>query len=155
MENNKTRKKVIISFTVALVVSFVLAGLVFWIWKPDYEKALEGMGINTGLTVKDTYSMLSTAFFVPGVMFAGYGLLLLIAIQGNFIGFQFMMKQVGQFFIMPFVRNVKRFKYAEFKLEKEAEEAEKSKAPTRWNALIVGIIDLLISSIFLVLYYKV
>jgi len=144
MENNNVKKKVIISFTIALVISFVLAGLVFW-----YQKA------DNGASVQDTYKMLCNAFFVPGVLFVGYGLLLLIAIQGNFIGFQYMMKQVGQFFIMPFVRNVKRFKYAEFKLEKEAEEAEKSKEPTRWNALIVGIIDLLISLIFLVLYYKV
>ena len=82
MENKNTKKKVIISFTVALVISFVLAGLIFWYQKPD-----------NGTSVQDTYKMLCNAFFVPGVMFAGYGLLLLIAIQGNFIGFQYMMKQ--------------------------------------------------------------
>ena len=143
MENNNIKKKVIISFTVALVISFALAALMFW-----YQKA------DNGSSTQDIYKMLCNAFFVPGVMFVGYGSLLLIAIQGNFIGFQFMMKQVGQFFAAPFVRHLKRLKYAEFKLEKEAEEVEKGKDPTRWNALVVGIINIIISLIFMMLYYK-
>ena len=144
MENNNNKKRVIIGLIVAFVVSLGLTALVFWFQKAD-----------NGDSVKDIYKMLCNAFFVTGALFAGFGLLLLIAIQGNFIGFQFMMKQVGQFFTAPFVRRFKRLKYGEFKLQKEAEEAAKAKDPGRWNALIVGMVDLLISFIFLGLYYTV
>ena len=144
MENNNIKKRVITGLILTFVFSLVLAAMVFWFQREDYGDAIE-----------DVYKMLCNAFFATGVIFAGFGLLLLIAMQGNFVGFQFMMKQAGQFLISPFIRHLKRLKYGEYKLEKEAEAAARNKDPRKWNSLIVGIVDLLISFIFLRLYYTI
>ena len=144
MDFIKKHRRSIIGFAISLAVSFAAAALLYY-YQKDYH----------GTTLKDNYMMICNAFFVSGVLFFGIGALMLIALTGTFISIQFGFKVAGQMFLQFITGRYDKLDYIAYKAEKEAKEEERSKQPGKWRALIVGVINLVISFIFLRLYYSI
>ncbi|MBQ1870671.1 MAG: DUF3899 domain-containing protein [Lachnospiraceae bacterium] len=144
MDFFKRNKSSIIGFIITLVVSLA-AVYFFYTYQKDYH----------GTAIKDTYAMLSNAFFAVGVIFLGFGALILISMAGTFIGVKYVFKQAAQMYAQFFLGRFKKIDYIAFKAEEEAKIDAKSKRAGKWNALIVGAINLAISLIFLRLYYSI
>ena len=94
--------------------------------------------------------ILSDAFFVPGVLIALFGVLLIIADGGGLDGIGYALGTLGRALI-PFYKG-RRETYSEYKARKHPEGKEKS---SKWHLFIVGIINIVISIIFLLIYYQV
>ena len=141
---SKGNKKKIIAYVISLAVSFGMVALIY-LYQKDYH----------GTTLKEQYMMLSNSFFVAGVLYVGFGAIILISLTGNFIGVQFVFKQAGQIFMNFFTGRYQKLDYISYKAEKEAKEETRSKDPGKWRPLIVGVVNVIISVVFLRLYYSI
>ena len=96
-------------------------------------------------TVKDTFHILTDAFFVPGVLITCFGILVVATNGGTF---DMLAYGVMQFFNL-FKKNPANRKYKTFYDYKKAQEDKKLEF---WYLIIDGVILIGISLIFLVVY---
>lgn len=96
---------------------------------------------------KEVMGILSDAFFVPGVLLAGVGLIIFASNGGAFDMLAF---AVIRFFDL-FRRNVKNSKYKDFY---EYREAKKEKKRRMGFMLLVGLVFIALAVIFLIVYYQ-
>ncbi|MBQ7077119.1 MAG: DUF3899 domain-containing protein [Lachnospiraceae bacterium] len=148
MKDLKEKKKLPlwVPYLIAFAFSFAAVYLVYLFQKEYYTDS-----------VQDLYKMLSNAFFFVGVMFTGFGALILISMAGNFIGLGYLFLNIKETYF-GWVRGkmeYQRTDYKDYKLAKEAKEEEKRKEAGKWRILIVGIVNIIISMVFLKLFYTV
>lgn len=104
-----------------------------------------------GLTEKkDVYKALCDAFCVPGVLFMLFAALFAVAREGAFDGVSYAMKRAF-LSLVPGGRS-KIEKYADYK---ERKEAKREKKVSFRFMLVVGGVFLVVSLVFLALYYSV
>ena len=96
---------------------------------------------------KDVMRILSDAFFVPGVLLGGAGLLIFASNGG---AFDMLAYAVIRFFDL-FKRDVRNKKYKDFY---EYREAKKEKKRHMGFMLIVGLVFIALAVIFLIIYYQ-
>lgn len=136
VEQKKFIKGLIISYGVCFLIA---AGLCLWI------SAAQGVFELT--EPRAIFAVLSDAFFVPGVLISGFGLLYKIADGGFLDGVSFGLKR-AVLSLIPGGRLKKEESYAEYKERKDKKRKNiKISAP-----LIVGLVFIVIAAIFLILY---
>jgi len=96
---------------------------------------------------KDIFHALTDAFFVAGILITGYGLLIISNNEGTF---DMIAYGVTRFFDL-FRRDIMKVKHKNFY---EYHKAKREKKQSFGYLLIVGIAFIVISLIFLWLYYK-
>lgn len=109
--------------------------------------AVKGLFGGVELEPQEIYKILSDAFFVPGVIIGGVGLIVFASHGGVFdmLGFS-----VRLFFDL-FRRDVTKRKYRDFYEYKEAKK-DKQRSSILF-LLLVGVAFIAVSIVFLVLYY--
>ena len=98
-------------------------------------------------TAKDVIKVISNAFFLPGVLFAGIGAISKIASTGEFDMLGYGFSSIGIHQLIPGLPKDKYESYIDYKKSKD----EKGR---RWfpNLFFVGMAGILISGIFVVIY---
>lgn len=138
VEQKKFIKGLIISYGVCFLIA---AGLCLWI--------AAAQGVFELTEPREIFAVLSDAFFVPGVLVAGFGLLYKIAAGGALDGVSFGLKRAF-LSLIPGGRLKKEENYAQYKERKEKRRKNiKIAAP-----LIVGAVFIVVAAIFLILYSK-
>ncbi len=133
----KSKKGLIIAYSVCFGIELVFAAII------AYSK-----GVFSGeLSSSGLFGALSDAFFVPGVLFAGFGVLLKVAEGGFFDGISFGLKRAVLSFI-PGARIKKEENYAQYKERKEKNRRHAKMA----SVLISGIVFIVIAAVFLIFY---
>jgi len=125
--------KILITLAVGLAVSF---GVMLF------------SGIFVANGAKSVLRILTDAFFVCGVLFGGIGLLRLISNQGTFDGIAYAGRSALGFLIPPAALD-KGMTYSKY-VEKRRE-----KVKTFLHFIIAGVIFIVVSIIFLIVYYAV
>ena len=133
----------------ALIQYIVLAGIVllaaFGIaW---YEIGQYGAGFVNWMR------FLCDGFFVTGIVLLCFGAMMWIAQAGGFHGLSYLFYSVSYMFTSNKNRFSKRKNYYEYKVEKEAKEADKDKT-LQHRILIVGAASFAVSIVFLILFYQ-
>lgn len=96
--------------------------------------------------MKQVYRILSDAFFIPGVLLIGIGMMVVAANEGLFNGIAYGLKTVGRSLS---TRKGEKIKEEEFH---EYNERMKKKKHSVAHLIIVGVVLFVISLLFLVLY---
>ena len=122
--------KYLVTFTLGLLLAFIIVVL---------------KDIFHSTSVKDTFHILTDAFFVPGVLIACFGVLVIATNGGTF---DMLAYGVMQFFNL-FRKDPTNRKYKTFYDYKKAQE---DKQIDFWYLIIVGAILIGISLIFLAIY---
>ncbi len=122
----------IISAVVGIII-FIVIICVQTIWNADGTQEVMGL--------------LSDAFFVPGVLLAGAGLIIFASNGGAFDMLAF---AVIRFFDL-FRRDVKNKKYKDFY---EYREAKKGNKRNMAFMLLTGLVFIALAGIFLIVYYQ-
>lgn len=91
--------------------------------------------------------LLSDAFFVPGILIAGFGVLFYVSNQGIFDGLSYGLQMAFKALI-PGGKLKKQKSYGDFKEEKEAHRVK-----GYGFILVVGIFDIAIATIFTILFH--
>lgn len=100
------------------------------------------------LPVREQMGILSDAFFVPGIIIAGAGLIIFASNGGAFD----MLAFGAIMFFNLFRKDLSKRKYKDFY---EYRQAKKDKKRDMAFMLIVGVAFMVIAAIFLILYYNV
>jgi len=128
-------KLYIISFTIGFFLVFLV------IFSNDF----------LSLDLADKFRVLTDAFTIPGFLFLGVGVLMLISSTGTYDGLMHVLDHLKRS-LLPFLHYGSEEKsFYEFK--KEREEKRKEKIEGRNFILKTGIIFILISLVFLALFY--
>jgi hypothetical protein len=132
-------KKSLLQYGITVAVAAVILVLVFW---------AKGLFTQQNST-QEVFKILCDGFFVSGILVALFGILLRVSGMGGFDG-------VSYCFYVVFVRFIptkgKRIKnYADYKTAKIAKRGGKSSVAYLY---IVGGALVIISILFLILYYK-
>lgn len=135
-----------VSYLIAAVIAVAIAGLVFY-----YEVSTYGGG--TALL----FRFASDGFFVPAVLYIGFGLLTAIADAGNFYGLQYLGYAVAYLFSPSSKRLEEKKDYFTWCMEKREKQEEKKKegAPLKRTLLLTGLICLILSAVFAVICYRI
>ena len=140
MEEN--RKSTLIRYGVltgiVLVVSIMIA---------RYEVSQYGSGYENWMR------FLCDGFFVSGIMLLCFGAMIGVSQAGGFHGLSYLFYSVSYMFTTNKNRFNKRKNFYEYKVEKEAKEEGKDRSLQRC-ILIFGAVSLLISIVFLVVFYQ-
>lgn len=136
-EEKKSKRGVCIAYAANVAVGLVIGALV------ANSKGLFG-GSLSGIAL---FACLSDSFFVPGILLAGFGLLLKIAEGGFFDGVGYGLKR-AVLSLIPGARIKKEETYAEYKERK----SKNRKHASLIAPLIVGGAFAVIATIFLILY---
>lgn len=106
-----------------------------------------GKQVWTAESGKVVMQILSDAFFVPGVLLAGVGLIIFASNGGAFdmLGFAVLL------FFNLFRRDVNKRKYKDFY---EYRESKKDRKTSMAFMLIVGVVFIAVAVIFLIIYLK-
>ena len=96
---------------------------------------------------QDFFHIMCDAFFVPGVIFTGFGLLVVASNGGAFD----MLAYGTMSLIALFYRNPAKRKYPTFYDYRQSKEDKKTRY---WHLLISGLIFIFISVIFLIIYMQ-
>lgn len=136
-EPKKSKKGLIIAYSVCFGIELAFAALIAYS-KGVFAGELSGSGL---------FGALSDSFFVPGVLFAGFGVLLKVAEGGFFDGISFGLKRAVLSFI-PGARIKKEENYAQYKERKEKNRRHAKMA----SVLISGIVFIVIAAVFLIFY---
>ncbi len=130
-------KKIVISYVITSAFALAFAFFIAYT-----------SGVFTGTLAKRTlFGVISDAFFVPGGVFFGFGVLLKIADGGFFDSVSFILKRAF-LSLIPGARIAKEDNYQEYKQKKEA----RRKHSTFSSVIIVGLVFIAIAAVFLVLY---
>lgn len=137
MIEKKTKSR-LLKYGIAFAVASAIAVIIMW-----------AKGLFTEKSLKDVYTALCDAFFIPGIMYVFLATLFFIAGEGAFDGLSYAFK-------MAFYRfgssKKRRMTYGEYK-EIKAQERE-----GKFSVLflfVVGLIFVAVSLIMLILYYRV
>ena len=128
--------KQIKNYLITLVVGLVIAFLI--ILSED---------VFTQTDKKELYESLCDAFFVPGVLIGGFGLLVFASNEGAFDMLTFGMRK----FFSLFKKDLSAYRdetFYEYKMAREGSEKPMA------FMLIVGLVLIAISMIFLIMYYQ-
>ena len=109
--------------------------------------AVKGLFGGAELAAKDVYQILCDAFFVPGVLIGGVGIIVFASHGGVFD----MLGYAVRLFFDLFRRDVTKRKYRDFYEYKEAKK-DKQRSSILF-LLIIGCALIVISVVFLILYY--
>ncbi len=106
-------------------------------------------GVFSQESAKEVFALLSNAFFIPGVLFFGIGGLSWCAYEGTFDMISYSFTRYGIHNLIPGMQKDKPEEFYEYKQEKEEKRGKKG-----WlkDALIVGLIGIVVSVVFLVVY---
>lgn len=104
-------------------------------------------GILQQETAQDAVKVISNAFFLPGVLFAGIGGISKIASTGEFDMLGYGFSSIGIHQLIPGMPKDKYSSYMDYKKSKEENGR-------RWfpNMLFVGLAGIFISAVFVVIY---
>jgi hypothetical protein len=94
-------------------------------------------------TAENILRMISDGFFVSGICFTGFGLLLLIANAGGFDAFAYLVSNLRSVFSPRKNALSGRMTYMDYKLKKAADREEKGKPPVR--VAVTGIVFVAVS----------
>lgn len=123
--------KYIITSAIGLIIAFIII-----ISKNIFEKE----------TLQDVMHVLTDAFFVPGIIISGFGLLVVCSNGGTFDMLRY---GIIKFFSL-FKKNFNNEKYKTFY---EYRMVKSENPRPFWYLIIVGVSFIIISMIFLVIYY--
>lgn len=133
---DRSIKRAIISYSVTFVIAAATTVMILF-----YKNAFETRSLRT------LYGVLSDAFFVPGVIIVGFGIMTHIA-QGGFLdGISYSLKRAALSFI-PGGRIKKEETFAEYK-ERKNDTRKKTEVMSMY---VVGGVFLLVAIVFVALY---
>jgi len=104
------------------------------------------LGITKAKGVNEVMRILSDAFFVPGAVLCGVGLLVIVSNGGFFDIFAYGFIA----FASVFKKDVKKRKYKDYVEYKQAQRGEKRNI---WFLFIVGLAFVVVAIIFLIIYH--
>ncbi len=139
--NSETEERPIKKVIISYVITSVLA-LAFTFFIAYTSDAFSGT-----LQKRTLFGVISDAFFVPGGVFFGFGILLKIADGGFFDSVSFILKRAF-LSLIPGARIAKEENYQEYKSKKEG----RRKRSQFSSVIIVGLVFIAIAAVFLVLY---
>ena len=96
---------------------------------------------------KDIYHILSDAFFVPGVLLIGFGLILFASNEGTFDMLSYGLLS----FFNLFRRDMTKMKYHDYH---DYKESKREKRQSFGHLIIIGLIFIALSILMLMLYSK-
>lgn len=137
-------KKCWITYLAAIAVAAVIVLIVM-----NYEIATYGK--EAALLVQ----FFSDGCFVSAVLYLGCGVLLFISEAGNFYGIQYLGYALVYLFSFRKERFEGRKDYYTYCKEKKAKQKERGKSSLKWVLLFVGLGFLLLSVIFMLIFYRV
>lgn len=138
------KKTTWLSYVVASAIAALIVLMVI-----SYE--IDTYGRNTVLLLE----FLSDGFFTAAVLYLGCSVLMFIEEGGNFYGIQYLGHVVLRIFSPRKDRFESRKTYYEFCNEKKAKQEEQGKSSLKWVLLFVGLGCLLISVVFLLVFYQI
>lgn len=106
-------------------------------------------GILQADTTSAAMQILVDAFFVPGVLFVGFGL---IVVASNGGAFDMLSYGVSLIFVL-LKKNIKERKYKDFYEYSQAKKEKRKDKASIAFILVVGLVLVAISMVFLALYY--
>lgn len=128
-------KKIILRYSITFGIGLIAAFLIM-ISKSIFSQE----------SSRDVFRILTDAFFVPGVVICGYGLLVMASNGGTFDMLTYGIKR----FFSLFQRDINKVKHKTFYEYRMAKQENKNPF---WYLVIVGLVLIGISMIFLILYY--
>ena len=137
---NEKKKRGLIQYGVLAGVVLVSAFLIAWYEISQY-----------GASYINWMRFLCDGFFVIGIMLICLGAMVWISRAGGFHALSYLFYTVGYMFTANKNRFNRRKNYYEYKVEKEAKEADKDKSLQR-RILMAGAVSFAISLVFLVLF---
>ncbi len=146
--NNKTTiLEYSITFIICLVISFLLA-VMQGIFK-SYSEVVASTNWNITNENQKVFFVLTNSAFATGIVCAGFGLLVFASNGGAFDMFVYGIRR----FISLFQRDVNKIKYKTFYDYRIAKEGRPKR--TFFYLVAVGLFYVVLSLIFLFIYYKV
>ena len=142
--DNMKKKKIWISYLVAVAVAVAIALMAI-----GFE--IETYGKSSVLLLE----FFSDGFFTSAVLYLGCGILVFIEEAGNFYGIQYLCHWVLRMFSFRKDRFESRKTYFEFCREKKAKQEDQGKSSLKWILLFVGLGCLVLSIVFLLVYYQI
>ena len=136
-------KKRWITYLVAVAFAVVIAAI-------TVSFQIDTYGTGSVLFVQ----FLSDGCFVPAVLYLGCAALTFISEAGNFYGIQYLGYTLLHVFSMRKDRFDDRKDYFTYCTEKKAKQKEQGISKGKWVLLYVGLVCLLLSVIFAVMFYQ-